>query len=196
MPRVFPGCRAGNIGSCLFMALLLLKQILISLKGGNLISGRRSTGEIKFHMGKQAEFCVFLQLALEKPLSWIYHSHHGVAQSRDGHAESRSTKVLLRGSQTLGSGRTYVDFMASGYSMCSVFGDQSSTQTPSRKFYPTTRPVKMLVRERKRQRFILLFKIKDAFPIPGPPEKHELSLTAVSMGSPSTSRGAVQLKPG
>lgn len=51
------------------MTLLLLNQILISLKGVNLISGRIRTGEIKSHMGKQAEFCVFLRPALEKSLS-------------------------------------------------------------------------------------------------------------------------------
>lgn len=60
MPRVFPGYRAGNIGSCLLMTLLLVKQSPVSLKGVNLILGRESTGEIKLHRGNQAEFCIFL----------------------------------------------------------------------------------------------------------------------------------------
>lgn len=60
MPGVFAGCRAGNIGSGLFMTLLLVKQIPVSLKGMNLISERISAGEIKFHMGNQAEFCIFI----------------------------------------------------------------------------------------------------------------------------------------
>ena len=60
MPGEFPGCRAGSIGMCLFMTLLLVKQIPVSLKGVNLISGRKSTGEIKFHMGNQAAFCELL----------------------------------------------------------------------------------------------------------------------------------------
>lgn len=60
MPGVFAGCRVGNIVSGLFMTLLLVKQIPISLKGTNLISERISTREIKFHMGNQAEFCVFI----------------------------------------------------------------------------------------------------------------------------------------
>ena len=42
------------------MTLRLVKQIPISLSGGNLISERKSTGEIKFHVGNRGEFCVFL----------------------------------------------------------------------------------------------------------------------------------------
>ena len=38
------------------MILRLVKQIPISFNGGNLISARKSTGEIKFHMGNWAEF--------------------------------------------------------------------------------------------------------------------------------------------
>lgn len=42
------------------MTLLLVRQIPISLKGVNLISGKISTGEIKFHMANEAEFCVVI----------------------------------------------------------------------------------------------------------------------------------------
>lgn len=55
-----PGSRAGNIGSRLCTTFPLVRQIPISLKGVNLISGKISTGEIKFHMANEAEFCVVI----------------------------------------------------------------------------------------------------------------------------------------
>lgn len=42
------------------MTLPLVKQIPTSLKGVNLISGRISAGEIKFHMANEAEFGVVI----------------------------------------------------------------------------------------------------------------------------------------
>lgn len=57
-----------------------------------------------------------------------------------------------------------------------LWAPKPQADTASQNSTPATRDVEALLRERARKRFILLFKIKDAFPILGPPERNMNSL--------------------
>lgn len=150
MPKVFPSCRAGNIGNCLFMTVLLLKQILISLKGGNLISVRRSTGEIKFHMSKQAEFCVFYSWLLKS--LWAGYIIH--TTEWPGHVTGMwrvaQPRFCWEVPKCWSLAEPMLTLRLAAIPCVQYSGTKAVRRHRPQNSTPTTRPVKMLVMERER----------------------------------------------